>query len=252
MESNFLAVFVQRSNTLIECKLILADKAITGVLKFIASCPPLLQCAKSSLEEYTYAQEFVRCRSVVTLPDKSAITRLKPPPTPARIFSFVLCLLTEFDTNKRSLTDFLNDFYPMENPNDSYSAFADQFLRPFKHAGESILSSADPESFNYKQEEIAEKYFNQEHIYISSAASQALLTLIDKLRVRLDYESFFSQQEKQDCFEILFALERALQLKNPKLIRLIWIGFKNTLTRQRIAEPYIKAIYALLVENNLI
>ncbi len=252
MENNFLAAFVKRSNEVIECKLILADKAITGMLKFIASCPPLLDCAKASLEEYGYGEEFVRCRSVVTLPDKSTITRLKPPPTPARIFAFVLCLFTEFDTNKRSLTDFLEEFYPFENPHDSYAAFADQFLRPFKHAGESILSSADPQSFNYKEEEIAEMYFNQEKVYISSYAMQTLLALIDKLRGKMEYESFYSQQEKQDAFEIIFAFERALQLKNPKLIRLIWIGFKNTLSRQKSAESYLKTIYSHLAENNLI
>ncbi|MEG1528575.1 MAG: hypothetical protein RR248_05795 [Clostridia bacterium] len=249
---NNIKDFVYRANDLIQSKMILADKAITNMLRCIADIKPLLDCAMQSLADTTYAVEFLRAKESVVLPDGTKHNKIKPPINPIRLFAFVVCLLTEFDSARRNLSDFLNEYYANEDVNISYSQFATQFLKPFKKAGEDILNSTNPDTLNLEEQDIATKYFEVENIYINTTALIEMTQQLDRLSQKLNTETYFCQQDKQDCLEITLSLKNALLCKNPKLIKLMWIAFKNTLCIVKSSEAYIKKVNVLLIESNLI
>ncbi|MDD4832700.1 MAG: hypothetical protein PHI78_03390 [Clostridia bacterium] len=250
--NNEMQIFVERANSLIESKIILTDKTISGMLKFIASNQVFLTKISESLEEISYAKEFARSKTTITRADGSLQEKLKTPPTESRLFTFVVCLLTEFDTGKRDLIEFLRRYYASDDSNAAYSEFSAQFLKPFKHIGEKILSTAVTDEAYDKIAPDAETYFNPERVYITRAVMEQMLELIDIIVEKNESEIFFSQQEKSDAREMTTAMKFALMSKNPKLIKVIWIGFYHTIERLKSTYLYLKKLGAILTENNLI
>lgn len=252
MNQENLKIFIERTNTLIETKVILADKAISTLLKCVVSNEIFLQTIKDTLKEIPYATEFSRARATITQPNGTVLSKLKLPQTDSRIFTFVICLLTEFDSNKRNLLEFLQEFFTNEDANVSYKQFAVQILKPFKKAGEHILRSLNPLDCYQKEEENCEQSFFAEHIYINQDILDNISEQINNLTIKLETEMYYSQQEKADVNYIINAFSNALLSKNPRLIKIIWIGVKNTLKQYKSIEPYLRKINTLLVENNLI
>jgi hypothetical protein len=253
MSNVSLQTFVKRTNELIESKLILADKAISGLLKFIASCEPILNTVSESLADVPYAQEFSRLRTSITNPDGTVKEHLKTPPTEKRLIAFVVCLLTEFDSGSSDLVGFLKRYYSGEDQNASYKEFAEQFLKPFKQAVENLLSVPNAKEVTHDRlEENADKFFIAEKVYISSQAMSQMMELIDQIHEKAEQEVFYSQQEKTEAKQITIGMRYALLSKNPKLIKLMWIGFHNTLNRLKNTYLLIKKLGSLLTENNLL
>ncbi|MDD3831885.1 MAG: hypothetical protein PHW00_04440 [Clostridia bacterium] len=247
-----LKVFTTKANQLITSKVILSDMAISAVLKCVASNKLLVDCAMQSLSEYSYPSEFARAKTILTSPDGVNQYRLKTPPTPIRIFAFVMCLLTEFDSGRRNLTDFLYQYYSNPNVDTSYQLFAEQFLRPFKRAGENILRSIDPSSFNKEQEQTANRYFSAERIYINSYVLEQLSDENESIIIKLQNDTYHSAQDKIDCTEIAKAFQMALYSKNPRLIKLLWVALNYATVNTKSTDTHLRKMKQLLVDNNII
>ncbi len=252
MDNIPLRTFVLRANELIESKLILTDKTISNILKFIAASPALLDAVRDSLTDISYAKEFARAKTTITQADGSVQEKLKTPPTDARLFTFVVCLLTEFDGGKRDLVDFLQRFYTDADNNAAYARFAEQFLRPFKSAGEKLLSRMSAAETPPDKGTAAESYFNPERVFISRQALDEMNAIIDVISEKAGGEVFFSQQERADAKEITLAMKNALLTRNPKLIKIAWIGFYHTLTQLKNTYINLKKLGSILAEHNLI
>ena len=245
MNTNELANFVDSVNTLIEGKLILVDKHIASVLQSVASSPIMRQTLSETLKTMTYSTEFSRARVAWTRHDGVVEARLKLPADRNRMFAFVVCLLTEVDSGRRNLLDFLKEYYNDVNNDASYARFAKEVLKPFKSAGEHILSSVDPASVNVEYLEQAEKFFKAEKIYIDTRVLNRLFAEMDAIR-RLLEEQKLSEGEE---FEVSAATEyfvNALYLKNPKILAVSYLAYKNTVGRYPSTVKHVKVIVELL------
>ncbi len=251
-ERNALAYFTDSVNSLMEGKLILVDKHIASVLKCVATVPPLCRCLADTLKTSAYVTEFSRARVTWTRPDGTAEARLKLPADRNRLFTFVVCLLTEVDSGRRNFIDFLKEYYYDADSNISYERFINEVLKPFKRAGENILRSVDPDSLDLEAMERAERFFSAEKIYINSETLRTVLSLTEEIRAQLESESFTSEEERIEAVTICNALTNALQLKNPKILRFVWIGFKNTLKTYPSAETALSRVNNILNQLNLV
>ena len=245
MKTNELANFVDSVNTLIEGKLILVDKHIASVLQCVATSPILCKALSDTLKTMTYATEFSRARVAWTRSDGVVEARLKLPADRNRMFTFVVCLLTEVDSGRRNLLDFLKEYYNDVNNDLSYARFANDVLKPFKSAGEHILSSVDPESVNVQYVEQAEKFFKAEKIYIDTRVLNQLFGEMDAIRRILDEQKL----SEGEAFEVSAATEyfvNALYLKNPKILAVSYLAYKNTVGRYSATVERVKVIVQLL------
>ena len=59
-------------------------------------------------------------------------------------------------------------------------------------------------------------------------------------------------QDRAECVEMTDALINAVLSKNPKLISIMWIGFKNTFILVKGFEKEIENLKTLFSEANLI
>ncbi len=247
-ERNGLAYFTTAVNQLMECKLILVDKHIASLLKCVTSVPPLTKCLSDTLKTSSYVTEFSRARVTWTKNDGTVEAKLKLPADKNRLFTFVVCLLAEVDSGRRNFIEFLKEYYYDSDSNISYEMFVKEVLKPFKRAGENILRSVDPDSLDIEAQERAEKFFYAQRMYINSESLHFVLGQVETVRGLLERETFSSENERIDAVTICNAMTNALQLKNPKILRFVWIGFKYTM-RNYPSTREVMAVIASTLEK---
>ncbi len=245
MSTNEIADFTDSVNTLIEGKLILIDKHIAQVLKCIASSPTLCKTLSETVKTMSYATEFSRARVTVTRADGTVDSSLKLPADRSRLFTFVVCLLTEVDSGRRNILEFLKEYY-YDGDNDScYARFAREVLKPFKQAGEALLNSIDPDGLNSQFVNQAELFFRAEKIYIGSNMMSQILAETEAIRqivVGLNPDGN-SIREYNVASEYLV---NSLYLKNPKIIFVSFLAYKYVALKYVDATQHINALSALL------
>lgn len=245
MNTNEIAYFTDSVNTLIEGKLILIDKHIAQVLKCVATSKTLCHTLSETLQSMSYVTEFSRARVTWTRSDGVVESRLKLPVDRNRLFAFVVCLLTEVDSGRRNILDFLKEYYNEPNNDLNYVKFSEQVLKPFKRAGEAILSTLDPESLNVQQVEKAEKFFKAEKIYIETGALEQVLNEMKQIR-QLVTAKTLSKAENYEFETVEECFENALNLKNPKILSVSYLAYKNTLLRYAETVAHLQRIAELL------
>lgn len=247
--NNELACFTDSINKLIEGKLIMVNQNIAAVLRCVANSQILCKCLSETLRLTSYATEYSRAIVTWTRSDGVVVSQLKLPQDRNRLFAFVVCLLTEVDSGRRNFLDFLRDYYTDEYNNPSYAKFADEVLRPFKNAVINILDSIDPESLAPEKTSAAERFFNAEKIYVDSSTTVVALQTMDDITTTLRGEKLtaVALTETQVVREYL---TNALYSKNPRLISICWIAYKNTVVKygavSYLLEKLTKIISPLL------
>lgn len=228
--NNELACFTDSINTLIEGQLIMVNKNIASVLQCIAASQILCKCLTETLRLTSYATEFSRARVTWTRSDGVVVSQLKLPQDRNRLFAFVVCLLAEVDSGRRNFLEFLREFYTDENNNASYPKFVNEVLRPFKNAVVGILGSVDLNSLNPEKTIYAERFFNVERIYVESATIVAVLQTMSDIDTALRGEKM-SPLDRTESQLVREYLANALYTKNPRLITLAWVAYKNTIIK---------------------
>lgn len=233
MMTNELAYFTNSVNTLIEGKLILVDKHIATVLRCVATSPTLCKALNDAVKTMSYATEFSRARVTWTRNDGVVEASLKLPADRNRLFAFVVCLLTEVDSGRRNIMEFLKEYYNDADSNVSYYKFVNDVLKPFKKAGENILRTVDPESLNPEYVEQAEKFFIAEKIYIDSALMNKIFEKMEQVRLSL---LALNEADAKEFSTVSEYFVNALYLKNPKVLKVSWLAYKNTIGKYLVTQ----------------
>lgn len=244
MNTNELAYFTSSVNRLIEGELILVDKHIATVLHSVARSKTLCRVLSDTLKNMSYATEFSRARVTWTSVDGVRESKLKLPVDRNRQFAFVVCLLTEVDCGKRNFLDFLREYYNAGNNDASYARFASEVLKPFKSAGENFLREVDPESLDAEFVSQAEQYFSSEKMYVQSNTLADIFALMEETRLILIDQHL----EPDDLAEVSLTSEylvNALYLKNPKIIKICFIAYKNAVKRYPVVADKLTQIISL-------
>ncbi len=249
MSNNGLALFTASINQMMESPLIMVDKQIANLLSSVTRVPELMKCLQETIKATNYATEFSRAQVVLTRPDGTVERKLKLPTEPTRLFTFVVCLLMQVDSNKLNFIDFLKEYFYQEDSNDSYTIFVAEVLKPFKQAGEAILYTQDPFSLDAENVERAEKYFYAERSYLSTEALRQMLSLVENVRQSIDSLAFDCDTDRIDAVTICNAMSNALHLKNARILSFVWIGFKNTFKYHPQLQENVTALGVLLQEN---
>ncbi len=245
MGTNEIAYFTESVNTLIEGKLILIDKHIAQVLKCVAASRTLCNILSETVQTMSYATEFSRARVTWTRPDGTVECSLKLPTDRNRLFSFVVCLLTEVDAGRRNILEFLKEYYYAGNNDRSYQRFADEVLKPFKQAGEALLSSIDPESVNVQYVAQAEHFFQAEKIYIGTTLLKQILDTVEQIRQTVLRQNPSSGASSEYNFASEY-LVNSLYLKNPKIISVSFLAYKYVALKYAGTEQYVQTLAQLL------
>jgi len=258
-QPNCREVFNERVHNLINSHLLLADKSISSLLKCVASIPEFTSVVGRTLERISYVEEFERCR-VFYFKDAKTHLRFILPNEKNRVFTLVVCLLSEIDSGRRNLLQFLHEYFPNAESDDflAYQRFAQNILVPFAKAGDSILKDLEipTQTFGATQTETEQQpdTTNREPntLQLETDVYKKLFYEIDAFCFKVENDSTASLLQKNECITLANALRDALLDKNEKLTRQLWIGFNNTLIVNNVNNDSCVKIQTLLQEANLL
>jgi len=253
-------IFNERVHNLINSHLLLADKAISLLLKCVASIPEFTAILGQTLARVSYVEEFERSR-VIYFKDGKTHVRFVLPGDKNRTFTLVVCLLSEMDAGRRNLLQFLHEYFPNQESDDflAYQRFSQTILVPFAKAGDTILKDMET-SVSFASKAETEEFFSNP----TSSATQPLqqksvdMDVYKKLVYELEAFCFkvendasISLLQRNECLILAGALRDAIIDKNPKLIHQLWIGFNNTLIVNNVNNDSCVKIQNLLEEIDL-
>ena len=252
-QKNNLGMFSQRVEEAINSRFILADRHISGLLKCVATIAELTAVVGETLKNVSYADEYDKARVVLTKNGKS-VCKFVMPNDKKRIIAFTVCLLTEFDSGRRSLLEFLTEFFYDEDTNVAYTKFCDTVLKPFKRAGEMVLknlgsSAASNEDYD---EESALEIAPPPAFRLDSAAKTAILNEIAEFEAKIKLDTFMSKPFIIECCVMAEAFAEAVKNDSETGIKIMWIGFKNTIHYAQASETNAIKIKRILLNYNLI
>lgn len=245
MSTNELAYFNECVNDLIDGELILVNKNIASLLKCVVASPVLSKVLAGTVKNTSYVTEFSRARVTWTRADGVVMCQLKLPQDTTRLFTFVVCLFTEIDSGRRNVLDFLHEYYADVDNDASYRRFVNEVIKPFKRAGESLLRNVDPASFGKDEMAQAEKFFTAEKVYVQSGVLTSLVQISAALKETL-LASKLSDGNRTEIYSVTDYLVNGLYLKNPKILKVCWMAYRNFMIRFPVAKPYLYKMSQLM------
>ena len=248
---NNLNLFSQRVDEAINSRFILADRHISGLLKCVATIPELVAVVGETLKNVSYADEYDKARVVVTKNGK-ATCKIVMPTDKKRIIAFTVCLLTEFDSGRRSLLEFVTEFFYDEDTNVAYAKFCDVVLKPFKRAGEMVLKSLGGSDVSEIYRETIETTPPPPVFRLDSSAKTAILNEIAEFEAKIKMDAFISKPFIVECCVMAEAFAEAVKNDSETGIKILWIGFKNTIHYAQASETNAIKIKRILLNYNLI
>lgn len=221
-------------------RLIIVDKTISDFLKMIAQEVSFMEIIADAVRTANFAQEYQK--AIVN--DENGLS-FKLPMNKRHVVALVVGLLFEFDKKNISVIEFVRKFYPFESSHDSYVAFTENVIRPFGECFKSLYLGEEETSPSLPIEEENDKPFN------------------DKAKEECDYwlrlitggimgDSSFNKVERKDALSAVKGMSYVLELANPILIKIAWIGLKYTLGTRKSTFRELKEVESILITYGVI
>lgn len=230
---------LEKFNTAIEefyrSRLILVDRVICSFLQTLAEDKELLAVLADCAETVNYSNEYKKAIS------KDGIgSYFLLPQGGKQIVTLVTGLLYEFDNKTLSVVDFVTKLFPSESTHESYTGFCDRIIRPYAEAFRARLMG-EPEAVC---ETLAE-------------AAPAPLTFPQKAAEDCEYwlhalldavtgDNGTAEDKRREYVTMIKGMLYVLDGRNPLLIKLLWIGLKNTLGTYKPGKRELNEIKLLL------
>lgn len=152
------------------------------------------------------------------------------------LVALVSNMLVEFDTNSKDIVSFSGQYFPAERKQDSYAAFFEKVMEPFKFA----LVHYVVEGFEEEKQKIARSIsFASEGL--SQQAEYLLVAIANAIK-----ESQLDEVERGEYGTILEGYAAALDSRDSLMIKAIWLGLKKALSAKGFCTNEIKKMDELL------
>ena len=127
-------LFLRRCDEVMGSRFIIADTKISDLLKSIATSDLLYAYFRDITKNFDYrAAQRKYLDDAPAAPSRGK--KMLFPEDPQEKLAFIFCLLVEFDSKKRDLSEFLQEyFYEDGSVYESFYAFTNQVIKPFRNA----------------------------------------------------------------------------------------------------------------------
>ena len=187
--------FLRRCDEVMQSKFILADTKIGDLLKAIAASDLLYAFFREITRNFDYPAAKEKYMNYAY--ESSKKRRLLFPSDPSEKLAFIFCLLVDLDNKAIDLSDFLREyFYEDGSVYESYYAFCNQVVKPFKNDVKNIFRGGVPVAGAMPAAAGAAK----------AGEVQDILRVVAEERAAV-FSSQLSDEKKVDALVILNALE---------------------------------------------
>ena len=212
-------------------KIILADAKVSKILRSVVSCPSLVEIIGDALVGYNYANELGKC--VTT--DLEGNKHINLPPEPYRVIALVFSILTEFDTRRLDLQEFVEQYFHADGIQESFERFCEELIVPFcdflcDWVGYKT-GKKEEESMNSNEEVMDMREENTEETGDTAEALFADLKIIlNQIKETVNLDTKIKPDRLDDLNITLDALLESLELRNFKILNALLISLNNMLT----------------------
>lgn len=141
-ERGRIDLFLRKCDEVMQSKFIIADTKISELLKSIVTSDLLYAFFREITKDFDYGAACRECMGE-TAGDPSHKKRLRFPEDPEKKLAFIFCLLVDFDNKTLDLGEFLQEyFYEDGSVYESFYAFSNQVIKPFKNAVKIMFSES--------------------------------------------------------------------------------------------------------------
>ncbi len=232
-------LFDEAVTALTTTNFIITEKPITDLLRCLVYSDLLRAFVTDCKKGVDYESEL----AAAVLETESGYAFVLPKSN-KRIIALVTGLLHDFDIGARSLTSFIQTFWPNVDNNTRYRLFCENVLLPYRKAfRQSFLADMDSADQPAEAEAIAK---------ISDSVLESAAPLFTALRTVFAGDNKLSQKKREDLIALTDGLFYALEKGNVKIIKTVWIGLKLALDGNKKAERKFSdiseflALYALI------
>ncbi len=222
-------------------RLIIVDKVISGFLSTLVGTPELIELVSECAKTTNFRLEYNN--AVMTDRTGKAVFRL--PRNPRHVVALVVGLLFEFDKKSISIVDFVTRFYPHEASHDSYLEFLDSVITPFANAFRKLLTG---DALDVVDEE---NDVPSSPNTLNAKAREDCDCWVRMLMDAVIAENDIADELRADAVTLIKGMMYALDSGNPIVVRLVWIGLRNTLSIARIGGRELKEIENILVNYGI-
>ena len=222
----------------------LFDEAVTALTttNFIITEKPITDLLRCLVYSDLLRAFIIDCKKGVDYETELATAVVKTergyafllPKSNKRLIALVTGLLHDFDSGVRSLTSFIQNFWPNVDNTVRYRLFCENVLLPYKQAfHDSFLM--EPKSSDAAAEA-------EERITISDSVIENAAPLFAALRTVLVEDNRLSERRRESLIEVTDGLFYALEKGNVRIIKTVWIALQLALEGNKKAERKLSDI----------
>ena len=165
------------------------------------------------------------------------------PKSNKRVIALVTGLLHDFDTGVRSLTSFIQNFWPNVDNNQRYRLFCDTVLLPYREAfRQSFIGDTETE----------QQPDQEERITISDSVLESAAPLFTALRTVFAGDNKLTERKREALISLTDGLYYALEKGDARIIKTVWTGLWLALDGNKKAERKFSDISEFLSLYSLI
>lgn len=228
-------------NRFFTSRIIIADEVIAQYLMLVADTPVLLDIIADAMTHANYAAESARAISPKDFPGRFVM-----PENRNKVITLVTGLLYQFDMRERSIVEFVTEYFPDPGSHRAYLSFCETVIAPYAEAmlyalrGEpAIINTAEIE------EDIALIPFPEKAREDAENWMRALLEAVQG-------DNTLAELDRQDALTMVKGMLYVLDMRSTVLIKITWVGLKNTLGYYKPGIRYLKELQTLLTNYGVI
>ena len=215
-------------------KIIIADAKVSKVLRSVVSCPALVEIVGEALVGYNFSNELGKL--VTTGLDGKA--RITLPSEPYRVIAFVFSLLSEFDSRRLDLQEFISQYFPEESLIESFRDFNEQLITPFRDYlcewvgfkerkdEDSVvkINSTVAETIENKEEETAVEEKDVDQFF------EDITMILNQIKETINLDSKIKPDRLDELNITINALLEVVNMQNFKIFNALLISLNNLLS----------------------
>lgn len=235
-------IFSECCDELKNSKIIIADAKVSKLLRTIVSSPSLVDIVGEALVGYNFETEFNKCIET----DSEGVTTITLPSEPHKIIALVFSLLSEFDSHRMDLQEFILKYFKSENLTKSFELFNSKLIDALRENFQNWigLSEDKKENATLDLEKTIETPETKEP-QTSPAESDTpaklfadLKIIFEQIRETVNTDIRVKQETKDDLNITIEALLETLSLKNFKILNALLISLNNMISNIKSTKYY--------------
>lgn len=209
-------IFCDNINAIRSASLITADSAISNLLNTLTGIPQLFDVLKECNRDFDFKSGFHSATST----DGSGSLVL--PIGKRQTVALVTGILLGFDRHELPIVDFIMTRFPAENHTASYLRFLQEVITPYEKAFLECMSKGAVAIDEAVSDEVAPV------TRFPDNAQEDVVFYLNELRSEIALMNSVGDAERSELATVVNGLEYIIESKNPLLIKVGFLGMKNS------------------------